>query len=65
MCHRRVYKFLFGITFITFAICFGLCQILSQIARTIGQRWQFVRLFECAEIAVGLYAFSGVEMAHE
>ena len=31
----------------------------------VGQRWQCVRLVQCAEMAAGLYALRGVEMAHE
>ena len=31
----------------------------------VGQRWQFVRLVQCPEIAAGLYALHGVEMTHE
>ena len=31
----------------------------------IGQRWQWVRNVQCTEMAAGLYALRGVEMAHE
>ena len=31
----------------------------------VGQRWQCVRLVQYAEMAAGLYALRGVEMAHE
>ena len=31
----------------------------------IGQRWQCVRLVQCAEMVAGLYVFRGVEVAHE
>ena len=33
-------------------------------AYLVRQRWQCVRLVKCAEIAAGLYAHRGVEMAH-
>ena len=31
----------------------------------IGQRWQCLRLVQCAEMSAGLYARRGVEMVHE
>ena len=30
----------------------------------VGQRWQCVRLVQCAELAAGLYDLRGVEMTH-
>ena len=31
----------------------------------VGQKWQCVRHVQCAEMAAGLYALNGFEMAHQ